>query len=386
MYICGFRGNVHFPTGNHHLWDMTISFGVGEECPVTRQRRFWLSFQVGCTYIGTVVGAGFASGQEIFQFFARYGTWGYLAICLSTLLFASLGYKILWLGHYLRARSYRELNTYLFGPKIGPVADVVLIFMLFGVTVAMIAGAGELFHERLGISFQVGALATMVFTFVTVIRGMSGIMKANTFIVPTMISFVLYAALQALHQHGWQPAWHAGQALETKTIVIPLISSILYAAFNIGLAAGVLLPLGCDMEDVGILRKGALFGALGLGVMLAAVMFTLLTHYPQALDWSVPMGYVATQLGPFIQWMFVFVLWGEIYSTLVGDVFAVTMQCPTADGRKQAYLSAALLFVAYLVSQVGFAAIVKYAYTVFGVVSLMLVMALLVPRGRLPRM
>lgn len=353
---------------------------------MTRQRRFWLSFQVGCTYIGTVVGAGFASGQEIFQFFARYGTWGYLSICLSTLLFAWLGYRIMWLGHSLRARSYRELNTYLFGPRIGSVADVVLVLMLFGVTVAMIAGAGELFHERLGISFQVGALVTMAFTFATVIRGMNGIMKANTFIVPAMISFVLYSAYQAFHQHGWQPAWHAGQTLQTNTFVIPLISSLLYAAFNIGLAAGVLMPLGCDIADVRVLRGGALFGAIGLGTMLGAVMFTLLTHYPQALNWNVPMGYVATQLGPYVQWMFVFVLWGEIYSTLVGDVFAVMMQIPTAWGRKQAYLSAGLLFVAYLVSQVGFAAIVKYAYTLFGFVSLMLVMALIVPRNRLPHM
>lgn len=358
--------------------------GVVEGCSVTGRRRFWLAFQVACTYIGTVVGAGFASGQEVFQFFARFGTWGYPAICVATILFAWLGYRIMWLGNRLRARSYRELNVFLFGSRIGPFADVVLVFMLFGVTVAMIAGGGQLFHERLGVSFQIGAIATMVITFFTVIHGMNGILRANSLIVPTMISFVLYAAFEATRSQGFHASVNAAHQLGAGSPLIPLISALLYAALNIGLAAGVLLPLGCDIEDTGVLRAGAVFGALGLGSMLVAVMFTLLTHYPQALLLDVPMGYVAAQMGPLIQWVFVFVLWGEIYSTLVGDVFAVTMQFERQSSRNNTVLVAGILVIAYLVSQVGFAVIVKYAYTTFGFVSLVFVMALMLPRRRLP--
>ncbi|GMA48708.1 hypothetical protein GCM10025857_00650 [Alicyclobacillus contaminans] len=121
-----------------------------------RIRSAWLAFQVGCTYIGTVVGAGFASGQEIFRFFGRFGTAGVFAIALAAVLFAWLGYRVMYLGHVLRARSYRELNRHLFGETVGTVLDVVLSIMLFGVTVAMIAGAGALFQQSLHISFQWG--------------------------------------------------------------------------------------------------------------------------------------------------------------------------------------------------------------------------------------
>ena len=35
------------------------------------------TFKVAATYIGTVVGAGFASGQETLQFFAVFGVRGF---------------------------------------------------------------------------------------------------------------------------------------------------------------------------------------------------------------------------------------------------------------------------------------------------------------------
>ncbi|MEK1832032.1 hypothetical protein AAAC51_33515 [Priestia megaterium] len=36
-------------------------------------KRWKLTLQVAATYVGTVVGAGFATGKEIVQFFTQYG-------------------------------------------------------------------------------------------------------------------------------------------------------------------------------------------------------------------------------------------------------------------------------------------------------------------------
>ncbi|MGB8957216.1 MAG: hypothetical protein WCC10_17725, partial [Tumebacillaceae bacterium] len=104
-----------------------------------------LALQIAFTYIGTVVGAGFASGQEILQFFTMLGPYAYPGILLATALFAWVGIQILMLGRKLNARSYRELTAYLFGPKLAGVVDIVMMVMLFFVTVAMLAGVGALF-------------------------------------------------------------------------------------------------------------------------------------------------------------------------------------------------------------------------------------------------
>lgn len=349
---------------------------------VTR-RRFWASFQLGCAYIGTVVGAGFASGREIYQFFARYGNAGYLAILISTFLFAYVGFRLLDLGRRLSAKSFREVNHYLFGRYAGYVVDTLCMLMLFGVTVAMLAGSGELFRERLNASFQLGVLLTILVTFLTVLKGISGLLKANTVIVPMMVLFVLYTGLHALWTHGVTPALANGRAMHGSP-VMSVVSAIIYAAFNIGLSAGVLIPLGAQINDPLVLRQGARLGAVGLGAMLILVMYALLTYAPTALQYEVPMAYIATRLGTFIQWGFVFVLWGEIYSTLVGNVYALSAQSAHRSQRMLALHTAVLLGIAFLCSQIGFARLVAVGYTLFGWVSLFLLLAIAWPRKNLP--
>ena len=44
--------------------------------------------------IGTMIGAGFASGQEIYLFFNRYGTMGILGLIISCSLAGIIIYKV----------------------------------------------------------------------------------------------------------------------------------------------------------------------------------------------------------------------------------------------------------------------------------------------------
>lgn len=46
------------------------------------------AFQIAGAYIGVIVGAGFASGQEILQFFTSFGWISIAGTCMATLLFA----------------------------------------------------------------------------------------------------------------------------------------------------------------------------------------------------------------------------------------------------------------------------------------------------------
>jgi uncharacterized membrane protein YkvI len=118
--------------------------------------------------------------------------------------------------------------------------------------------------------------------------------------------------------------------------------------------------------------------------MLFAVTFTLFAHYPQALQFQVPMAYIAAQFGKTWQWVFVAVLWGEIFSTLVGNVYAIGAQFAGENQRRMNVTAAVILVLALALCQVGFSNIVHYGYTVFGWASLTLLAALLWPRPEPP--
>ena len=53
-------------------------------------QQWQVAKKVAATYIGTVVGAGFATGREIVEFFTVNGFYGTIGICIS-------GFFI-WLG------------------------------------------------------------------------------------------------------------------------------------------------------------------------------------------------------------------------------------------------------------------------------------------------
>ena len=78
---------------------------------------------VAFTYVGTIVGAGFASGQEIKKYFADFGLYGLLGICITAVLFFCLGKKIMMLCQKNNIETYDKLLSLLANNKISKVFD-----------------------------------------------------------------------------------------------------------------------------------------------------------------------------------------------------------------------------------------------------------------------
>ena len=107
-------------------------------------------FRIAMAYVGTVVGAGFATGQEILQFFTRYGYLSFWAILISVILFIVVGRRIMIYGGMLRAQSYGSVADYIFG-KAALFVNLYLGLTFVLICGAMFAGAGALFQEQWGI-------------------------------------------------------------------------------------------------------------------------------------------------------------------------------------------------------------------------------------------
>ncbi|PKM87374.1 MAG: hypothetical protein CVU87_09755, partial [Firmicutes bacterium HGW-Firmicutes-12] len=106
------------------------------------------AWKVAATYIGTVVGAGFASGQEVLQYFGYFGYGGILGLVIAGILFYYFGKQILILGKKLKAESHVPIIYYAGGKRIGKLLDYIITFFLFGAVTTMAAGAGAIFQEQ----------------------------------------------------------------------------------------------------------------------------------------------------------------------------------------------------------------------------------------------
>ncbi|GAE47713.1 membrane protein [Mesobacillus boroniphilus JCM 21738] len=73
------------------------------------------AFQIAAVYVGTVVGAGFATGREIVEFFSRFGLFGLIGVFMAGYILTYMGAKLMRIAAAIDARSYEEMNVHLFG-------------------------------------------------------------------------------------------------------------------------------------------------------------------------------------------------------------------------------------------------------------------------------
>ncbi|MCC3372153.1 hypothetical protein [Cohnella sp. REN36] len=330
-------------------------------------RQWGLSLQVAFTFIGTVVGAGFATGREVLQFFTRFGHWGALLIATSTLLFVWLGAKMMLISARMQARSYEDMNKHLFGDRLGVWISHLMLIVLLGVNAVMLAGAGSLFSEHLNLGYQSGLLITMFACFLLLRKGMNAILTINSLVVPLMLLFTAVLVVDTLQSPG------AGRWLVLETDVSPWaawMSPILYAAFNLSMAQAVLVPLGAKIADPVVLRRGAWMGGLGIGGMLFAGHLALSAHMPGVQQFDIPMGDLARDLGPWIHWIFVFLIFMEIFTTLVSDIYGLTLQLRERIKVPTSLLTAVVLLFCFAAGQFGFGPLLSFLYPLFGMLSL----------------
>jgi uncharacterized membrane protein YkvI len=322
---------------------------------------------VAFTYMGTVVGAGFASGQEILQFFTLYGRYAAFTIVLSTFLFIWLGIKVMLLAKNVGASTYEDLNKVLFGPVIGRWISWFMMLILLGTSAVMLAGAGSLFEEQLHFSYQSGLIVTLFFAYLVLANGIQAIMHVNSFVVPLMIAFTIIVVW-----HTWHIPNHSGWLRMTSDFPYAQIwfSPILYAAFNLAGAQAVLVPLSSAIKDRSVLYWGGILGGIGIGLLLLSAHYALSAQMPGIQQYEIPMSHIIQRLGRSIQLMYTFVIFGEIFTTYIAGLYGLTLQLQPYTRLHPQVLLVLLLGFSYLVSQIGFSMLLSTLYPLFGCVSI----------------
>ncbi len=176
-------------------------------------KRIMKIFVIASAFIGVIVGAGFASGQEVLQYFTSFGTLGILAAFVSTVLFAYVGMMLVWLGSRSQTSSYNEviykISHFKFIEKltrfnlIGVIVDAVLVFTLFGVGVVMIAGAGANLNQQFGLPHVVGAVLMAVLVLLTGMLKVDKVVAVISSITPFLILFVIFISIYSFFYDGW---------------------------------------------------------------------------------------------------------------------------------------------------------------------------------------
>jgi uncharacterized membrane protein YkvI len=334
-------------------------------------RKNWAAaFQIAAVYVGTVVGAGFATGKEIVEFFSRFGFFGFLSILMSGYLLIFMGSKLMRMAARIKAKSYQEFNEYLFGAWAGKGINVLMLLMLLGVSAVMLAGAGAVFKEQLGLSKNLGVFLTIFLSLVVMMVGTKGLFAVNTFVVPLMITFSLVLMSLSIRMPNF-----VGQLLFIphaddgwKSVVAPFS----YTAFNLFLAQAVLVPIATEIKDDWIIKWGGILGGTFLTLILIASHFTLIM-LPGLERYEIPMAIIMKNLASSFYWLFVMVIYGEIFTSVIGNVYGIERQLKQMMNIPMIASFTFIFSISYWISLFDYGKLLAYLYPLFGNVSLMFI-------------
>ncbi len=341
--------------------------------------RWRYLFPIAFTYIGTVVGAGFASGQEILHFFTRYGLAGKVGILLTACLFALFGSRMMILGARLNATSYKEVNEYLFGDAMAKYMNLLVGVMLFGVTGAMISGIGAIFKEQFHLPSLLGMGLTIIIGVWILKHGLEGILSLNTIVVPIMALFTL---LMVLNSVNFVSAEGVGAISPAGGWMSSLFSALTYVSYNLAMAQAILVPMGREIGDEDVLIWGGVLGAIFLGMLLLGSDFAIGLRGEVMLQFDIPMAAIIASMGKFITVLFLFVVIIEIFTTFIANVYGLGIRLAGWLSLDEKVWIWIIVLSGLLFAQIGFQAFITQVYPLFGYCGFLYMVMLVMRKKR----
>ena len=87
------------------------------------------------SFVAAVIGAGFASGQEILTFFTVYGKCGILGMVIASLIFGGFSFTLLNICRQHKISDYNELTSIVMSKRIKKLSDILtFIFLLYEIS------------------------------------------------------------------------------------------------------------------------------------------------------------------------------------------------------------------------------------------------------------
>lgn len=339
------------------------------------QQRQKLMFKLVATYIGAVIGAGFASGQEILQFFISFGQQGLWGVLLATVLFSYLGAVVLYLSVTLKAANYQELLHYLLGPWASKLMDTLNLFMLVGGLGVMLSGSGAVMREYMGLPEWLGVVLGLGAIVYVIWYGVKGLLTINVILVPVkLLAVCLIASVALLHQ---------GMPTEFSLVRAQGVSghwlwaSLLYVSFNMIVPLAVLSSMGRTIST-GMAIYAGLLGGVGLGLAVGMVTLAGLAFYPQVADYQVPMLFIASSVSDILRPVFALLIWVAILTTAIANAHGFASRLAPEGGFRYRLYGIGVCFVVIPLTYFDFSSLVRWLYPLFGYVGMILLVALLV--------
>lgn len=336
--------------------------------PTAKDDQLKDTLRIAGVYIGTIIGAGYASGQEILQFFTGYGWWGILGTLVTMVMYPLLGYYLIVLGKRLKAQSHKSVIYHICGKYLGAVIDILLAFFLFGVGVIMVAGSGSLFQQQFGIEPAIGYALMTALVILALLLSLRRVLNVISILTPFAFGLVIVLAGYAAITADTTGVDLEAVAATQDQLASPhwLLSAFLHVSFNVTITVSIMAIIGATEKNYQAAKRGAVLGGIALGAIALIINLAMYFNIGDLVGTDMPMLILATEIHPGVGAAMALVLLAMIFNTAVPMLYTFTARFFTVETKNFRIAAVIVGLAAFGFGFIGFTELVGTVYPLLG--------------------
>ena len=334
-------------------------------------------------FIGIVVGAGFASGQEAMQYFVAFGEWGLWGIALAAALMMVTGVSILQLGSYFQAVEHTAVYNKIASPVTAKILDWSTLITLFSIGFVMFAGGGSNINQQFpSIPVWVGGTVMLILVLLVGLMDVDRVTRVIGTITPFIIFFVVlatgYTILTADVDFASLNTW----AIDNVNTSLPnwWLSALNYTGLNVMTAVSMSIVIGGNFLDNRAVGIGGVIGGFLYLILLALLVFALFFEAKDVNGEDMPVLRLITSIHPVLGVLMTFVIYGMVFNTAIGMFYALGKRLTRNNPKRFYPVYAASCIIGFILSFIGFQSLVSNVYPILGYLGLLMIVVMVYNR------
>ena len=314
--------------------------------------------------IGALIGAGFASGQEIFSFFYIYGKNGIYGILIMSILIGIFIYKSLKIIYQKQVYNYNDfLNLFIKNTKIRNVILWIVNVLLLVSFYIMVAGFGAYFEQEIGINRIIGSIVLNLLCVIVFFSNIKGVLKASNLIVPFLIFFIFFIGIKNIVQirtidfHQMKNNW--------------ILSMIIYNSYNFILLMPVLISLKKQITKEKNIKKVSILVTIIILILSISIFFLLLNaNIKEIENQEMPIVYIISNYFNKYKKIYAFIVLASIFTTAI-SVGIGFLQNISKNSNSYPQFVLFMCITSLLMINIGFSKLLNFIYPVFGYIGIL---------------
>ncbi|PTF04833.1 hypothetical protein BUY45_02315 [Staphylococcus devriesei] len=341
-------------------------------------QQFKEAMMVAFAFVGVVVGAGFATGQEIFQFFTSNGSFSVPGIIITGAIVTLGGIFVLNTGFILKSHNHSESIHYYLHPIIARIFDIILTIFLFSLAIIMTAGGASTIHESFGLPYWLSSLFLVAMILVTLFLKFDRLITVLGIVTPFLVIVVTIIAIYYFstgslnfdsanqfseHHHALSLGWW--------------FDGINYGSLQIAAAFSFLSVMGGRLHYQRSGLWGGLIGGIIITFLLLMINLGLITEFNEIKSVALPTLLLAHHISPILGTIMSIIMILVIYNTIVGLMYAFASRFTEPFSTQYFILIIIMAIVTFICTFIGFISLIVKVFPIMGLFGFILLIPIM---------